>query len=370
MACRENSDNLIRYSHRNDSFWELISEVNNYYFGTLTANRPEDIFTMKDLDIIEQEKEQYIQTFKPKEYKTIENFVVTKKVLLLYNQAIELLQEGKKEDYQKICIKSITGELYKIHYTNHFSFKLGEMYITKKYVIYIVKSEYRKYYENYIQKTKHYSKPDRKIWEMVQYMLPNVDRNFECIDGNFAIFVKKPCEIYTLREILQYFDGRLKPEYVASILTRLYYFTCYIGLVEMTHNAITLDNLFFAPGREVEEGESYTINDMRIVGVFGGWFFTTYFEEKMKGVPKEVYAVMPEECKKRGYSSFEVDELSIKSLAKELLGTGIKDTPKPFLDWVNNKKIARDAYEEFCNWKKVIISSFGAHRFVNMDVSI
>lgn len=99
-------------------------------------------------------------------------------------------------------------------------------------------------------------------------------------------------------------------------------------------------------------------------------FLLLIWKKKMQGVPKQVYEVMPNECKKRGYSSFEVDELAIKSLAKELLGTEIESTPKPFFDWVNTNKVARDAYEEFCNWKKVIKSSFGAVRFVNMDVSI
>lgn len=336
----------------------------------MVASRPEDIFTM-DLKVISEEKEAYLEAFKPKEYRKVKDFVITKRVQLLYSQAIaELEGSSQSKDCRVVCIKSITGKDYKIHYMNHSSFRLGEMYLTKEYVIYIVKCEYKKYYENYIEKTKHYSKPDKKVWEVVQYMVPNVVENFECADGNFAIFIKKPCDMYSLREILEYFDGKLKPEYVASILTRMYYFTCYIGLVEMNHNALTVDNLFFAPGREVEEGESYTVQDMRIVGVFGGWFFTTYLEEKMQGVPKEVYAIMPDECKKRGYSSFEVDELAIKSLAKELLGTELENTPEPFLNWVNSNKIARDAYEEFCNWRKVIKSSFGAVRFVNMDVSI
>lgn len=335
----------------------------------LLASRPEDIFTM-DLKIIADEKEAYLREFKPKEYRKIKDFVITKKVLLLYSQAIVILEGSKSEDYKLLSIESVKGKQYKIHYINHTSFKLGEMYITKEYIIYIVKCEYKKYYENYIEKTKHYSKPDKRIWNIVEYMVPNVAENFECSDGNFAIFVKKPCEIYSLREILEYFKDKLKSEYVASILTRLYYFTCYMGLVEMNHNAIIVDNLFFAPGRQVEKGQSYTVQDMRIVGVYGGWFFTTYLEEKMQGVPKEVYAIMPDECKKRGYSSFEVDELAIRSLAKELLGAEIENTPKPFLDWVNSNKVAKDAYEEFCNWQKVIKLSFGAHRFVNMDVSI
>jgi len=250
----------------------------------IAAIVPEDIFTM-DLAIIEQEKEAYIEAFKLEKYRTIKNFTLTKKVLLLYNQAIAKLEgdENWDKDYKQILIKATTGEEYHIHYQESSSFKLGEQYSTNQYVIYIVKKQYKKYYENYVQKTKKYSKPDKETWKMVQYMLPNVEKHFENVDGNFVIFVKKPYEMYSLREILEYFEGSLKPEYVSSILTRLYYFVCYINLVEMSHNAITLDNLFFAPGREVEEGESYTIEDMRIVGIFGGWFFTTYLEEKMQG---------------------------------------------------------------------------------------
>lgn len=336
----------------------------------MAATRPEDIFTM-DSKFMETEKEEYIRRFKPQKYRAIENFVVTKKVLLFYNQAMAKLENGenwKEEEYQRICITSISGKSYNINYMEHSDFKLGKMYVTKGYVIYIVQGKYKKYYENYIQKTNYYSKPDKKIWNMVQYMLPNVETHFETADGEYAIFIKKPCEMYSLREILEYFNGSLKPEYVASILTRLYYFTCYMGLVEMVHNAITLDNLFFAPGREVEEGKNYTIEDMRIVGVFGGWFFTTYWEEKIRGIPKEVYDIIPEHCKSRGYSSYEVDEVSIKELAKKLLGE-MKDAPKPFFDWVNNKQVAEDSYQEFCNWEKVIISSFGKHRFVDIDIS-
>ena len=335
----------------------------------MLATKPEDIFTM-DIKIIKEEKEKYIEDFKPKQYKTIENFTITKKVLLLYNEAMAKLESNESwEDYQKVTIKDVSGKEYKIHYISHSNFKLGEMYVTNQYVIYIVQSKYKKYYENYIEKTKKYSKPDMHIWEIVKYMLPDVENHFETLDGNFAIFVKKPCEMYSLREILEYFDGYLHPEYVASILTRLYNFNCYTNLVEMTHNAITIDNLFFSPGRFVEEGQSYTVEDMRIVGVYGGWFFTTYFEEKLQGMPKEVYDIIPEHCKQRGYSSFEVDELAVKKLAKELLGTKLEEAPKPFLDWVNSNEIAKNAYKEFCNWEKVIKSSFGIRRFVEMDVS-
>lgn len=334
----------------------------------MSARIPEDIFTL-DPYIIEEEKEEYLKRFQSAEYRAIRNFVVTRKILLLYEEAIEKINGGSKNIHE-VQIRSIDGKEYNIHFSVHQSFKLGHMYMSSKYVIYIVEGRYKKYYENYISKTRSYHKPNKNIWNTVQYMVPDVEMHFETDDGNYCIFIKKPCdEMYSLREILEYFGGKLKPEYVSSILTRLYYFANYMSLVETTHNAITLDSLFFAPGRRTEEGEEYTVNDMRIVGVYGGWFFSTYFNEKMSGVPKEVYEIIPEDYRKRGYSSFEVDALSIKQVAKKLLGTE-NGVPKPFIDWINASEVAKDPITEFHNWDKVIVDSFGKRRFVEIDVSI
>lgn len=330
------------------------------------ANRPEEIFTL-DPAIIEQEKDEYLRRFKPAEHRAIQNFVVTRKIMLLYDEAIAMIDNGFKP--HDITITSANGENYNIHYISESSFKLGHMYITRNHVIYVVESKYKKYYDNYVRKTKRYSKPDMEIWKSVQYMVPDVENHFEITDGNFCIMVRKPCTMYSMREILEYFDGYLKPEYVASILTRLYYFACYMEMVETTHNGITLDNLFFAPGRRTEEGEEYTVHDMRIVGIYGGWFFTTYFSEKLQGVPREVYDILPEDSKKRGYSSFEVDALSIKQVAKELLGNQ-KDIPLALEEWLNTTHTESNAYMEYRKWEEVRRAAFGKRRFVDMDVSI
>ena len=101
----------------------------------MLATKPEDIFTM-DIKTIKEEKEKYIEDFKPKQYKTIENFTITKRVLLLYNEAMAKLESNESwEDYQKVTIKDVSGKEYKIHYISHSNFKLGEMYVTNQYVI-------------------------------------------------------------------------------------------------------------------------------------------------------------------------------------------------------------------------------------------
>lgn len=332
----------------------------------MSATRPEEIFTL-DLSVIEQEKEAYLERFKLAEHRAIQNFVVTRKIVLLYDEAIAKIDGGFEP--HEITITPINGKSYNIHYISQDSFKLGQMYLTHNHVIYLVDSKYKKYYDNFVRKTKRYSKPDKEIWKSVQYMVPDVEDHFETTEGNFCIMIKKPCTMYSMREILEYFDGYLKPEYVASILTRLYYFACYMEMVETTHNGIILDNLFFAPGRRTEEGEEYTVSDMRIVGIYGGWFFSTYFSEKMQGVPKEVYDILPEDSKNRGYSSFEVDVLSIKQVAKQLLGNqdGI---PQTLLDFLNTTHTEKNAYMEYHKWEEVRKVAFGKRRFVDMDVSI
>lgn len=343
----------------------------------MSASRPEDIFSMNP-DTIEQEKEEYIERFKPQSYSTIKNFVITQKVITLYRRALLKFDNMDNEELSNLSlyISEMTGCMdyhFECHYV--YDIRIGKMYVTENKVIFVIDKEYKKYYENYIEKTKKFPKVNKDVWESVQYTLPKVVKNFQSTDEKWVIILKMPCSrIYPLREILNFYDGKLEPEYVASMLTRLYNFVCYMDLNGMNHNGITIDNLFFAPGRVVEEGESYTVDDVRFVGVFGGWFYTTWTDEKIKGIPKEVYEIIPQECKKTGFSSFALDSQSVKRVARELLGDdsgeNLISVPMPLKSWVNDSTSEKNAYEEFCKWERVIIDSFGKKRFVEIDVSI
>lgn len=341
----------------------------------MSASRPQDIFTM-NADMIEQEKDEYIEQFKPQAYSTIKNFLVTQKVIQLYRQA---LSELGKSDGEGVPITSLTistpnGKTYEFKCHYDYDIKLGRMYVTENNIVFVIKKKNKKYYDNYVAKTQRFPKLDKEVWKRIEYMLPKVSKYFKDENGDWIIIVDKPCRIYPLREILNYYGGKIEPEYVASIMTRLYNFVCYMEVIGMNHNGITIDNLFFAPGRTVEEGENYTVEDMRIVGIFGGWFFTTWAEEKLQGVPKDIFEILPMNSRKSGFSSFEVDELSIKRVARELLGDGtgenFENVPDPFVRWVNSSEIHKNAYDEFCAWERARKLSFGKHRFVEMDVSI
>lgn len=333
----------------------------------MVAVRPSDIFTM-DFSVIESEKEAYLDRFKPEAYNTVKNFIIAQRVILLYRQAIRILN-GEEED-MSLVISDPDGNVHSFSCEYVYDIKLGKMYVADEHVVFIIDERHESYYKNYIEKANNLPKLHKDVWKNIQYMLPDVIHHFQCLNGDFAIIVKKPCKIYPLREILNYFEGKLAPEYVASIMTRLYNFVCYLDVIGMNHNGIVLDSLFFAPGRLVREGDSYTVNDMRIVGVYGGWFFSTDSTEKIKGLPREVYEVLPSSCKYSGFATFEVDELCIRRLAKELLGNSTNGVPSVLTQWINNTFVEKNSYEEYVAWEKVRNQAFDGHRFVHMDVSI
>ena len=344
----------------------------------MSATSPRELFSMNP-KTLDSELEEYLEAYKPKAYSTIQNFIVTQKVTMLYRQAKEMLEAGS------MCSSHLSEDgtlelktaksTFVYNYIYSVDTKVSKMYVTEEKVIFVTPPQNRTYHENYLEKTKNFQQLDRQTWEDVKYMLPKVHLDYETIDGFLVIELRKPCtRFYSLREILSYFGGRIRPEYVSAIIHRLYHLVAYLDLIGINHNALTVDNLFFAPGRRTDKDGEYTVEDLRFVGVYGGWFFSTWSSEKIKGMPKEVYEVLPEESKKFGYSSFKTDEFAIKRVARELLGDSdgenMGNVPSAMAEWITRTSCEMNAYEEYARWERVNIESFGKRRFVDMDVSI
>lgn len=344
----------------------------------MSATAPREIFSMNP-KTLDEEYEEYLEAYKPKAYSTIQNFIVTQKVTMLYRTAKELLDaDGERSTYLSddgtLELRSTTGT-HVYNYTFSVDTKVSKMYVTGDKVIFVTPSVNKQYHDNYLQKTRNFQRLDRQTWEDVKYMLPKINADYETVNGEWVIELIKPCSrIYSLREILHYFGGRIRPEYVSAIIHRLYHLVAYLDIVGINHNGITVDNLFFAPGRRTDKGGEYTVDDLRFVGVFGGWFFSTWSNEKIKGMPKEVYEVIPAETKQYGYSSYVTDELAIKRVARELLGDpsgeDLGHVPSAMADWITRTSCEMNAYEEYARWERVNLESFGKRRFVDMDVSI
>lgn len=345
------------------------------------AKSPWEIFS-RDPTLMEKEKEEYLERFKLQKYKKIENFIIQQQIILLYRQGLEELDGSTQIGDHTLVVTDVDGKEYHFHYQYLQNQVVCQMLTTKDHVILIVPKRFKSYYENYTEKCQFKLHVNRGLWENVKYMLPEVMKSFETIDGDFVIIIKKPhSKVYPMSSILDYFDGKIAPEYVSSILTRLYSLELYLNLRGISHNALTVDNLFFSPGRFTNPGDPFNIEDVRIVGVYGGWFFSTNNDssitgkpnDKIVGLPKRIKDIIPKEVADYHYGSYKVDVLAIKQIGRELLGdiTGrhLEDVPKPFVDWLNCNSVAPNALEEMQAWEKIRSSSFSRHLFVEMDLS-
>lgn len=353
------------------------------YQEIMKANLPQEIFSMNP-DTIQDEFDAYCEQYRSNEkYHEIRNFVTTQQLKYLFKKAKEILSgkgyESLHED-SSIVLYASDSECIRFDYDCHLSQRICDTYINDQEILMVISSKMEEsgFFSNYLDKVKDFIrfwKDENVNWNEFQYSVPNIVKTFRTMDKTkYVIVLKKPCRIYPLREVLNFFGGRMNARHVISIIKRLYNYVCRLDVAGMTHNAICLDNIYFAPGNEVMPGEKYSINDIRIVGLYGGWFFTTSKDEKLTALPMEVRDIIPEFVKKSGYSSFEVDMLSIKKVARELLGdvTGknLYGVHSKLCNWFNKTTCEKNAYEEYSEFERICEEVFGKARFVDMDVSI
>lgn len=346
------------------------------------AKSPWEIFS-RDSDLIEQEKEEYLRRFKPQEYKKIENFILQQQVILLYQRGLEELNGSTHFGDHTLTVMDTDGKEYRFTFQHIQEQRIGQTLTTRDHVIFVIHKDYKNLYDNYLAKCNFERHAMKSLWDEVKYYLPNIAKTFETADGDFVIIVKKlHSKVYPMTSILEYFNGRIDPQYVASIMTRLYKSAIYFDLRGFSHNALTVENLWFSPGRFINPGESIqSVEDVRVVGVYGGWFFATNNSTLITGLPNDpitalpakIKQILPEEVLKFHYGSYKIDMLAIKQIGRELLGDisgkDLRNTPNPFVEWLNSSNVASNAGKEFEAWEKARDSSFGKHEFIEMHLS-
>lgn len=359
----------------------------------LSATKPQQIYSM-DPNTIDAEYEAYCEKYKKgQKYRELTNFVVLQQINYLYKLAQSVLA-NKSSNYDlsglsgQIVLKRPNGGDFAFRYTYHVTQGVCEIYSNNEFILFEIdeqcESKYG-FYTNYISKVSElrcfWEAKDERDYNDFQYFIPNITKYFhDKENGKYVIIIKKPhledrpCRVYSLREVLNYFDGRLSINYVVSIVKRLYSIACHIDIANMCHNGIVLDNIYFSPGRFILPGEKYTVEDMRIVGLYGGWFFTTYKDERVQGMPSVLSGIIPKYVIETKYSSFEVDMLAIKKVARELLGdiTGenLYGVHSLLADWFNRTTCEKNAYEEYARFEYICEEVFGKPKFLEMDISI
>ncbi|MBQ7119565.1 MAG: hypothetical protein IJO09_05065 [Oscillospiraceae bacterium] len=144
--------------------------------------------------------------------------------------------------------------------------------------------------------------------------------------GGVLVAINKPANVYPLFSV-----GNLRAEHVAWIVSRMENLCCVFEFSDITHNGITINNLFINPATH----EAY---------LYGGWWNA---------------------CRKT-YANSKSDLYAIRKVASLVLGEHRNDIPDEFKRFLNETPAA-DAYSDFERWDYVIEKGFGGHKFIKFS---
>lgn len=316
-----------------------------------------------DIDIAKKEHVNFLKIFHPDLHESSEKYKeATSKINELYSEAIKILESGNWIEDKMIKITSSYGQKYSMEFNISYSFELGNYYIGNKSILYLIEKTHLDFIDNALNKIKNLKyENDNMKCEFEKYF-PKILKKFDTIDEKIGILVEKPEDAYCLKDILNYYNGKIPSRHVVWILSSIYNIACYLYYNNLSHNGITIDNYYISPS--CHSGL-----------LLGGWWYTVPLEEKMIGVSNDIYNIMSPDMKLSKKGTYLLDLESIRLIGRTLLGdkNGISlvkdsDIPKPLIDWVRGVPM-NNPIEEYNLWDKVIKQSYGEKKFIKMDIN-
>lgn len=327
----------------------------------LKATKPGDIFS-NDISKIKYEYKALIKEWHPDTNKSPIASDVFLKITELYNQALNLIDENKWEKNNYISFSSEDGKTICINYQAMYPFELGITYICKKHVIYIFEHDKEKYFRNAIKQLESIKFADMKMQEKFEKVIPTIISKKELTDGRFCLVLFKTEDVYPLKLVLNnYFKGKIPPNHVAWISSRLHNIECLLQYNNIAFNGINIDNCFISPF-------------YHSIMLMGGWWYAAPINSSLIGTTGDIYKVMPLKAKNEKISITQTDLESIKYVLRVLSGSentriilSNKEIPSAMAQFMANGS-GDNAMEEFHKWDDALTKSFGARRFIKLDI--
>lgn len=326
----------------------------------LSIQKAGDLFS-NDREKCKAEYKELVKIWHPDVSGSLKAREVFDKITELYQQAQDYFLNDIWEKQNEIIFYTNQGKKVIMNYLERFSFGLGECYICNNYIIYLFQKEKEKYYRNAIDQIEHLAYADKKMETEFKRFLPQIYNQYQTTKGLYGLVLKKEEGVYPLKNILTYFKNRIPHKQAAWMISRLHNLACYFSYNHLVHNDITLENCFISP-------EEHTIY------LYGGFWYTTKAEEKMLGISKEIYEIMPVRAKNTKSSEYTTDLEAIKLLGRKLLGevnsrklAAYYEVPKPFLEFLI-RGADTDSFKQLTEWEEVLKKSYGKRKFIEMKI--
>ncbi len=271
----------------------------------LKASKPWDVFTKENY---KTEFKKLAMEFHPDKHNGDKSFEETMtKLNFLHNEAISYIKLNLWGDSlsnkENFALKDNTSLIIK--FLQKDVFELGYCFINKKSIVYYIKNEHKRFYDNFIFNCKSFKFADKTMEEQMIIRLPKIVKTYELKNKDYIIAIEKTEDVFPLRNIVdkKLFNEKSKAWVVSGMCSLL----CYLQYLNMVSNGFTIDNIFISP-------KHHTVMN------YGRFFYGKFNKESLIGMKKDLYNVLPNEVKTKKIALYASDIEGMKQISRELYG--------------------------------------------------
>jgi hypothetical protein len=283
----------------------------------------------------------------------------------LRDTALMQISKGKWELPGLLKLESKNGRRFEARYKRKTPFELGDMYIGERTVLLILDKEHVDLFARGEKNISRYPKyaDDEMRKQFSTQCIPQVTEQLQLVDGRLLMAIRKQPDVYSLRDILNYFGGKLDPKHVGWVVSRLLNISCWFSYCEVAHYGLCVDNLFVAP-------KHHSIH------IMSGWWYAYRNKQKLIAAPRIVVDNVEQSLYRDKTANLRINQSLARLVGRELLGdvTGAhvkwaKDIPEPMRKFLLHPA-SEDPVDDYGLWRnEVLKQSFGPPKFIPMEVS-
>lgn len=236
------------------------------------------------------------------------------------------------------------------------SFELGELYVGEKTLIWAAERQWDDLSQRAVSTIKTFKFPNSNAELSLRKKLPHEVQALTDGDRTYLVMDRDPNYV-RLADLLA-MGGPLDPRHVGWILNRAYNLAGFLKYSRIAHLDFSSRSFFIDPANHVG-------------ALLGGWYYTNHLGSK----PNKYLAAPTGGAALANVHPRQAYLTSIRAMGREALGARTigelkkrLDVPAPMRRWLSSATDG-NVLEDEKGWKQVLKDSFGAPKFVELNVT-
>lgn len=312
-------------------------------------------------DRVEAEYRSLLKKWHPDKCSDPEASDVISHLTKLRQAAKEHAERGIWVEPNTYVVRAVAGSTHKFHYKRRVQLECGELFYGFTSVLYSIDADFADLVHAGVKNMNAFKFADSRMRKEMERFLPQIERVIETTDRRFNILIPKTRDVFSLSDVLQLYSGKLPAAHVAWMLNGVFNIACYLEYSGLTHNAITLENVFVSP-----------LHHSALL--LGGWWYSVRAGDRLSALPRATHSVAPADLLASKRADSKLDLASIRALGRTLLGdpSGMAlnsiGVPAPMVTFLRMPP-GLSARVDYAAWHSAVKASFGPRKFIELAVT-